>query len=367
MARTRAVVIDQDNSWTIREELTLDPNNPTAPEDDYTVVNTGFPVYYTATSSYSRIVIWGVGLVSFGPVTPAQTTFMANLGATPDLTAFPGDYAAFGFSSQQLDHFQYGVKNGYVYVTSETSPMVSITPDGLSILGATTPDAYFGMDFGGYTATSTSSALLYFSDLTVTNGTANADTMIGKAGPETLRGLDGNDDLIGNDGGDRLEGGVGSDYLEGNAGNDRLYGGKGADVLWAGHGDDVVNGGAGNDELKGSAGNDVLNGGIGADKYLFTYGLNASTNVDQLVGFNAVDDTIVLDQTVFAQLSTGALAASRYFAGTVAHDADDRIIYDSATGKIYYDADGNGAGAQVVFAQLAAGTALTNADFLIVS
>ncbi len=37
----------------------------------------------------------------------------------------------------------------------------------------------------------------------------------------------------------------------------------------------------------------------------------------------------------------------------------------SATGKIYYDADGNGGGAQVLFAQVTAGTALTNADFLV--
>ena len=52
---------------------------------------------------------------------------------------------------------------------------------------------------------------------------------------------------------------------------------------------------------------------------------------------------------------------------TVAADLDDRIIYDSVTGNIYYDADGNGAGTAVLFAQVAAGTALTNADFLIVA
>ncbi|MEO5973551.1 MAG: hypothetical protein ABIP91_09360, partial [Sphingomicrobium sp.] len=62
--------------------------------------------------------------------------------------------------------------------------------------------------------------------------------------------------------------------------------------------------------------------------------------------------------------SSGALAASAFRAGTAAADADDRIIYDSATGSIYYDADGNGAGAQILFAQVAAGLALTNADFL---
>jgi serralysin len=53
-------------------------------------------------------------------------------------------------------------------------------------------------------------------------------------------------------------------------------------------------------------------------------------------------------------------------AGTSAADANDRIIYDSATGRIYYDADGNDAGAKVLFAQVTAGLALTNADFQII-
>jgi Ca2+-binding RTX toxin-like protein len=57
------------------------------------------------------------------------------------------------------------------------------------------------------------------------------------------------------------------------------------------------------------------------------------------------------------------LSAAAFRLGAAAADADDRIIYDSATGRIYYDADGSGGGAKVLFAQVAAGTTLTNTDF----
>jgi Ca2+-binding RTX toxin-like protein len=457
MPRTRTVVIDDDNSWTIREELTLDPANPTAPQNDYIIVQTGFRIYSDADSYYTQIVIWGVGLVSFGPVTAQQQAFMANSGSTTDLSTFPGDWVAFGFSSQQLDHFQYGVKNGLVYVTSETSPMITLTPDAIAVTGVTSAGAYFGWDFGAdqFTSTSNSTSSLFYSDLTVTNGTANADVMNGTDGPETLLGLASNDHLTGNGGGDRLDGGGGNDLIEGNDGNDRLFGGDGNDTLdggvgndqlIGGAGDDLIipgtgsnvidggagidtvqssssyaingtvenlvligstningtgnslantitgnaganilkgvqgndtlnglagadklNGGGGMDTLNGGTGNDVLTGSGSADKFVFDTALSATTNVDKLTDFKAIDDTIVLDRTVFVQLGLGALPGAAFFAGTVAHDADDRIIYDSATGKLFYDADGNGAGAQVLFAQVVANAALTSADFLIVA
>jgi len=604
------------------------------------------------------------------------------------------------------------VKNGYVYVTSETNPMISITPDGITVIGTTTPTAYFGIDFGGFESTSNGSTNILFSDLDITKGTGGPDTMVGTDGPETLLGLGGNDHLIGNGGGDHLDGGEGRDLIEGNDGNDRLFGGGGADELnggpgndqlfggagndllipgtgldfvdggvgldrlqldyglsdtslyfqfapgtpiptvggsvtainveamivhgsnysdviigtafadelYGGNGFDLLRGGAGNDlldsgansgtatailptagaslqtalpidhfftlasnpeisnsttvphatlnvdvhtgdaefdqetnryvalnvaagatltidvdhtffevdtriaiydsngnlvasnddgdysisgldagstngadsllsftfaaagtyyvevtsfiannnhtssfavnfsltsatvptsdvleggpgndtyivhsssdvvieqsgggndtvrsdvsytlgnnvenltlagvaaingtgnslantltgnaaanvlsgqggndTLNGGAGNDVLNGGAGADRYVFDTALNGSSNVDRLADFSAVNDTIVLDRTIFSQLATGTLPDSRFFAGTAAHDADDRIIYNAATGNIYYDADGSGAGAQVLFAQVAPGTVLTNADFLVVT
>jgi Ca2+-binding RTX toxin-like protein len=328
MGRTRQVVVDQDNSWTVREELTLDPSAPVAPADDYIVVQTGFPVYSNTTTFYSQIVVWGVGLVSFGPVTAAQTAFMASLGTTPDLSLFPGDYVAFGFSAQQLDHFQYGVKDGYVYVTSNISPMISITVDGIGVFGATTADAFYGMDFGGSAATTSSVTNLFYSDLDVTSGTDGPNTLDGTSGPETLRGLGGDDTLIGHAGGDHLDGGTGNDIMLGNAGNDRLYGGDGNDQL---------NGGAGNDRLFGEDGDDLLipgaglndvDGGAGFDRLSLDYSTSTSSILFSFIPGTSIAtpdngavsvtnvEAVIVRGSNYADVIQGGAYADRLFGGS---------------------------------------------------
>lgn len=43
-------------------------------------------------------------------------------------------------------------------------------------------------------------------------------------------------------------------------------------------------------------------------------------------------------------------AENTFALGTAANHANDRLIYDQGSANIYYDADGNGAGAAVLFA-----------------
>lgn len=134
-------------------------------------------------------------------------------------------------------------------------------------------------------------------------------------------------------------------------------------------GNALANGIVGNsaaNTISGGLGADMLTGGAGSDMFLFDAALDGS--FDRITDFSTTDDTIGLDLSIFAALSAaGTLDIAAFRAGTVAADADDPFIYDSATGNIYYDADGNGAASATLFAQVAIGTALSSGDFLILT
>ena len=212
---------------------------------------------------------------------------MANAGTSVDLSLFPGDYVAFSFSAQQQFSIEYGFKEALFYVGgSSTFPLVTITPDGLTVSNPTGDPNYYGFDFGGAQGTPTSvttPASLFFADLDVTSGTGAPNTLVGTDGPETLLGLGGHDHLIGNAGSDRLVGGEGKDILEGGEGNDRLYGGMGNDELYGGPGDDLLFGEGGNDLLAPGTGSANVDGGAGIDRLLLDYATSATSTYFQYV------------------------------------------------------------------------------------
>ena len=130
-------------------------------------------------------------------------------------------------------------------------------------------------------------------------------------------------------------------------------------------GANTISGGAGNDIIAGGLGADTLVGNAGADFYLFDTALGGG-NVDAITGFVSGSDRIVLDNLIFGALAEGGVNPGAFVLGTSAGDADDRILYDAATGALYYDADGNGAGAAVQFATLTGAPALTASDFVVI-
>ena len=81
----------------------------------------------------------------------------------------------------------------------------------------------------------------------------------------------------------------------------------------------------------------------------------------------------MLDHLVFAQLSAAEVAGQIPDAGHLAAnvngtpaDADDFFVYNTTTGILSYDADGNGAGVAIAFATLYGQPTLTAADFTII-
>ena len=179
-------------------------------------------------------------------------------------------------------------------------------------------------------------------------GDSLGNSLWGNAGHDRIEGLDGNDDLRGDDGNDTLIGGVGNDYLRGE------------------------NSGPGpftstNDLLDGGIGNDTLIGDAGSDLFSFTASLGAS-NVDLVQGYAVADDTIILDDAVFNSFSgAGLLAANAFTVGGSATTADHRIIFNSTTGALLYDADGAGGLAATQFATLTSIVgSVTHAEFQII-
>jgi Ca2+-binding RTX toxin-like protein len=226
------------------------------------------------------------------------------------------------------------------------------------------------------------------------SGTGNAagNTLFGNSGNNTLSGLDGSDLLDGNGGTDRLIGGAGNDHYITDGGDTITErAGEGIDTVQSsvthtlganvdnllltgtgakdGTGNALVNvitGNASANTIDGGLGSDRLIGGSGADSFVFKTALGPS-NVDRIEDFSVVDDTIRLDDAVFTGLSVGALSGAAFVRNTSgnAADASDRIIYETDTGKLFYDRDGTGSAAKVLFAQLMPGLTLTQTDFVI--
>ncbi|CAA2105877.1 Serralysin B [Methylobacterium bullatum] len=221
-------------------------------------------------------------------------------------------------------------------------------------------------------------------------GDWRANTLDGGAGADILAGGYGNDVYVIDNAGDKaIEAkGGGSDLVRasvsfslagqviealtltgtaaidgtGNASANTLVGNSAANRLSGGAGADTVSGGLGADSLLGGSGNDT---------FVFDTKLGTA-NVDTIQDFSGLtgnDDVIHLDNAIFKALTkTGALSADLFAANAsgTATQADDRIVYETDTGRLFYDRDGDGAAASVLFAVVKDHPALTAQDFLVV-
>lgn len=251
-----------------------------------------------------------------------------------------------------------------------------------------------GVGTGGYAITAK-----IVTSLNLT-GDGGGNLLVGAGYDDILMGLGGNDVLTGNAGADVLDGGIGADWMDGGTGNDTYIvdnamdsvvetsstggvdlvkssvtlalganvenltltgsaalsatGNSLANVIQGNAAANVLSGGPGNDVLVGSGGNDTLVGGLGSDVFVFNVLAN-SNNMDTVIDFQPGVDKIQLSRSVFTALgaSTAALAQNQFWSGAGVvrgHDADDRIVYNTTTGALFYDADGSGTGTSVQIA-----------------
>lgn len=230
-----------------------------------------------------------------------------------------------------------------------------------------------------------------------TNGTGNdLDNRIkGNSGNNEMQGLGGNDDIYGYAGNDIINGGAGNDILDGgdgidlvsfkvgatngvtvdlsitarqNTGNgldairnfENLEGTVFNDVLIGDNGVNKIAGLAGNDLIRGRGGDDDLTGGSGNDTFRFD-SAGVGNGVDRIRGFTPGADKLEF------HTSDGYAANATLTFGTIAVGSGPQGIYDIDTGKLYYDGDGDGAGAAIQIAQFDRGLNLGVNDFVLVN
>jgi Ca2+-binding RTX toxin-like protein len=143
----------------------------------------------------------------------------------------------------------------------------------------------------------------------------------------------------------------GAKTIVGNALDNQLSGNSGADQIVGMDGNDIIIG------LNGA---DLLQGGNGADQFLYRGG---ETGFDRILDFVSGTDKIALSAAFFTPTANVAFVTG---AGAVANSANSTFLYDTSTGIVSYDDDGNGAGAAVQLAQLNLGQTVVAGDFIFV-
>jgi hypothetical protein len=152
-----------------------------------------------------------------------------------------------------------------------------------------------------------------------------------------------------------------------------IFAGAGNDVLIGGR---SMDGGIGDDILVGRL-SSRLTGGAGVDTFQVpintrTPGTSSGASPNVLVDYTPSTDRIALVLNIASDLTPGALDASRFVIGAEATTADQRIIYNPATGTLKYDFNGSGAdpssagGLLGIFAQLPANLDLSAANFTVI-
>lgn len=292
---------------------------------------------------------------------------------TGKYTFVPDKYAIDALSANQTVRFTVTVTDG-VHILDSDTLVINITQAGKTesknadtLVGTSRNDVIIGLEGNDTIRGNNGNDLL--------SGEEDDDVLYGNNGNDILDGNNGNDRLYGNNGNDTLTGGYdndtlvggnGNDTLDGAEGDDKLNGGAGNDKLYGGSGDNTLIGGDGNDALFASWGNPIFSGGRGKDTFFINTTSLTSGDIIKITDFTAIDDTIALDHSVFGKLAVGTLKANNFVITSKALDSNDYLIYNKATGALFYDVDGSGSGDAVQIATLGVNLALTHVGFVVI-
>jgi Ca2+-binding RTX toxin-like protein len=95
---------------------------------------------------------------------------------------------------------------------------------------------------------------------------------------------------------------------------------------------------------------DRLTGGAGSDSFVFQEAPSGPVNSDVITDFASGTDRLLLDNAFFTALGLQgdfAVGDARFRAApgaSAGHDADDRLVYNTNNGALYYDSNGSGLG-----------------------
>lgn len=369
----------------------------------------------TARSSYSIAALINIESLTF---TGSGATALIGNSIANVITAGAGNDLLDGGGSDFGDYMAGGAGNDTYVVRNESDQinefdavtfgdsggidLVRVTVSSFNLLEGSNLEnlAYTGNYGGNPNGTFTGNGNSLANTLT---GGALKDYLYGAGGNDILNGLGGADEMNGAEGNDtyfvdnasdiasenidagaadvvmssvtyRLGQGIEIAYLTGSS-RINLTGNEDENTLIGNAAANVIKGGTVAaaqvaDKLNGGLGHDTLSGGLGRDTFIFDSKLS-SANIDKITDFSSVDDVIHLENTgIFTALGSarGTLSAAKFWSSTTgkAHDTNDRILYNTRTGELFYDPDGTGRQAAVEFANLTNKAKITAADFVII-
>ena len=330
----------------------------------------------------------------------AQSSLFGDLGATGEYRGIEGfdltQISTIGISLEDDLVQQSGKKNLKLYIgdSGSTIGLDSASPTQkrkLILEGAREVQLNGDRDHKVYASDNVGGNIIGGDRADIIKGGDLDDVFYGGTGKDRLFGALGNDELYGDNGDDTLNARGGDDTLDGGGGADWMGGGGGSDFFKVDHLDDVmfekdiwpghdiahisVDGyvmtknayveeihlkgsttlsitgnqadthfiGNGQDNvINGDRGADTIEGGGGADTFVFNSKFGKK-HIDSIVDFSTAEgDRLQFDTAVYTELTVGDLQGNQFKIGTEATKDTHRIIYNDATGELFYDADGLG-------------------------